>query len=73
MKPILDQIRKVIEASDVSRYRIAKDVGIDQGQMSRLMNGQASLSLEALERLCDYLDLEIVIQPKSRQSKKREN
>ncbi len=73
MKPILNQIRKVIESSDVSRYRIAKDVGIDQGQMSRLMNGQSSLSLEALERLCDYLDLEIVIQPKPQRAKKREN
>ncbi len=72
MKPILDQIRKTIESSEVSRYRIAKDVGIDQGQMSRMMRGQTSLSLEALERLCEYLDLEIVIQPKKR-SKKREN
>ena len=73
MKTILDQIRSVIESSDVTRYRIAKDVGIDQGQMSRLMNGQSSLSLEALERLCDYLGLEIVIQPKQRRSKKRGN
>ena len=73
MKTILDQIRSVIESSDVTRYRIAKDLGIDQGQMSRLMNGQSSLSLEALERLCDYLGLEIIIQPKQRRSKKREN
>ena len=69
MKPILDQIRNAIESSDVSRYRIAKDIGIDQGQMSRLMSGQTSLSLEALERLCEYLNLEIIIQPKPKKSR----
>lgn len=75
MKPILDQIREAIEASDATRYRIAKDVGIDHGQMSRLMNGQGSLSLEALQRLLEYLDLDIVIQAKAKKSrgKKRGN
>ncbi len=68
MKPILKQIRDAIEASDASRYRIAKDVGIDHGQMSRLMSGQGSLSLEALERLCEYLNLEIIIQPRAKKS-----
>ena len=69
MKPILKQIRDAIEASDATRYRIAKDVGIDHGQMSRLMSGQGSLSLEALERLCEYLELEIVIRPKLKESR----
>ena len=69
MKPVLDQIRAAIEASDATRYRIAKDVGIPQPQLSRLMAGQSGLSLESLERLCKYLDLEIVIRPKAKKSR----
>ncbi len=69
MKSVLDQIRAAINASDATRYRIAKDVGMDHGQMSRLMSGQMSLSLEALERLAVYLNLEIVIQPKAKKSR----
>ena len=73
MKPILKQIRDAIDASDATRYRIALDVGIPHSQMSRLMSGQSGLSLEVLERLCDYLNLEIVIQPKKPRGKKRGN
>ncbi len=69
MKSVLDQIRAAIEASDATRYRIAKDVEIPHSQMSRLMAGQSGLSLEALERLCKYLNLEIVIQPKAKNSR----
>lgn len=69
MKPALDQIRDALEASDATRYRIAKDVEIPHSQMSRLMAGQSGLSLEVLERLCDYLNLEIVIQPKAKKSR----
>ena len=67
---LLKAIRKAIESSEVSRYRIAKDTGISQPQLSRLMGGKAGLSIEALERLADYLGLEIIIRAK-RQRKGR--
>ena len=68
MAPILDDIRKAIKASGKSRYRISKDTGISQGQLSELMAGTKGLSIEALERLADYLKLEIVIRPKGRKT-----
>ena len=62
---VLDEIRRAIEQSGVSRYRISQETGIDQGQLSKLMAGEAGLSIASLERLADYLDLELVIRPKS--------
>ena len=71
MTRILDAICEAIEASDNTRYRIAKDTGISQTQLSRLMSGERGLSIDTLERLADYLELKIALLPKSRQRKKR--
>ena len=69
MPPLLDAICDAIEASDKTRYRIAKDTGISQGHLSRLMSGERGVSVAALEQLAEYLDLEIVIRPKRRSRK----
>lgn len=66
MAPILDDIRKAIKASGKSRYRISKDLRISEGQLSELMAGTKGLSVESLERLADYLGLEVVTRPKRR-------
>lgn len=69
MSQVLDEIRKAIEASGLTRYQIAKDTGIAQSQLSRLVNGERGLSVEAIERIAHYLDLEIVIRPRRRKEK----
>ncbi len=66
MSKLLDEIRAAILKSGLSRYRIAKDTGIGQPQLSRLMTGERGLSIEAIERLADYLELQIVVRPKQR-------
>ena len=66
MTLILDAIRKAIDKSGRSRYAIAKAVGIDQGHLSKVMKGQAGLSLENLEKLLEYLDLEVSVRKKGR-------
>ena len=71
MAQILDAICDAIEASEKTRYRIAKDTGISQTQLSRLMSGERGLSIAALETLADYLGLEIVMRPKRRRRKGR--
>jgi len=68
MSRILDEIRKAIEASDKTRYRLAKETGIDQAQLSRLMSGAGAMSYDNLERLAEALGLEIIIR---RQRKRR--
>ena len=67
MTRILDAICEAIEASDKTRYRIAKDTGISQAHLSRLMSGERGLSIDTLERLADYLGLEITIRHRRRQ------
>lgn len=69
MGRILDAICEAIETSNKTRYRIAKETGISQAQLSRVMSGERGLSIDALERLADYLELEIII--RSRHRRKR--
>lgn len=72
MSKILDTIRKAIETGDKTRYRLAKETGIDQAQLSRLMSGVGAMSYDNLERLADALGLEIIIRPaKASKTKER--
>jgi transcriptional regulator with XRE-family HTH domain len=64
MAKLLEAMRKAIRASGKSRYAIHKATGIDQGQLSKLMKGQAGLSLESLEKLAEFLGMEFVIRNK---------
>jgi hypothetical protein len=43
----------------VSRYRIAADTKISQATLSRFMSGERGLTITAVDRLCDYLGLEL--------------
>jgi hypothetical protein len=69
MKKVLDQTRNLIKTCGVSCYRIALDTGISKTRLSKLMNHVNGLSIESLEQLVDYLDHEIVIQPKRKKGK----
>jgi transcriptional regulator with XRE-family HTH domain len=69
MSAILKNVRRLIEASGVSRYRISKETGIPQSQLSRIMAGDVGLSLAALERLAKYLHWTITIEPMRRKGR----
>ena len=64
MIDLLDTIRKAVEASDKTCYRISKDTGLSPSQLSRLLSRERGLRVETLQMLAEYLDLEIVIRPK---------
>ncbi len=54
-------------------YHASKQIratGIDQGQLSKLMSGEAGLSIASLERLAEFLNLEIIVRPKRRKRSK---
>ncbi len=71
MAQLLDKIRRAVETSGKTRYRIAKDSGISAAQLSRLVNGQSGMTVETIERLADYLGFRIVIEPKGKSRKER--
>lgn len=66
MSKILDAIRREVKRSKKSRYRISKETGITESQLSLLMSGKRGLRYEALELLAENLGLEIVIRPKNK-------
>jgi transcriptional regulator with XRE-family HTH domain len=71
MGTLLDQMRRAIEASGQSRYQIAQGSGVAQSQLSRLVSGGQGMSVRNLERVAEYLGLEIVVRPKRQRRKGR--
>jgi DNA transposition AAA+ family ATPase len=67
-----ETLKRLIENSGQSRYQIWRATGIDQATLSRFMNGKGGLSVEALDAIAEFLDLEIVKRQstKPRQTKK---
>lgn len=71
MAQLTDAMRRAIEASGKTRYRIAKESGVSASQLSRLVNGERGLSVDTIERLANYLGLRITIEPKGKAAKGR--
>lgn len=63
-KKMTDQIRQAIDDSGLTRYRIAQDTGIDESALAKFYNGHRGLSLDNLDRLCEYLGLRFVMDRK---------
>jgi transcriptional regulator with XRE-family HTH domain len=61
---ILDTIRRAIEESGKTRYRIAKDLHWNESHLSKFMRGEAGLSVERMMALVEYLGMELIIRPK---------
>ncbi|MFO0815925.1 MAG: helix-turn-helix transcriptional regulator [Gemmatales bacterium] len=65
MGKLTKAIVAAVKASDQTPYAIAKGSGVARSQLSRLMSGERGLNSETIERLADYLQLEITIKPKN--------
>ena len=66
---LTDQIRQAVVASGLSRYRICKELGIEQSSMSRFMANAGGLSLDNIDALANLLDLNLAA-PKGGAKKK---
>ena len=58
--PMSDQLRKAITKAEYSRYRLSKETGIDQSVLSKFVRGERGISLEAIDKLGEFLNLQIV-------------
>ncbi len=65
-----DQLRQAVDASELSRYGICKELGLEQAQLSRFMAGKGWLGPDNLDALADLLDLHVSA-GKPRRSKER--
>ena len=67
-----DELRQAIERSGVSRYSIWQQTGIDQGSLSKFMDGERGLSIESIDTIAELLGLHIcTADAKSRRPKGR--
>ncbi len=68
-KTISDQVRIAIDASGLSRYRIAKELAVSESTISRFMNGKGGLSMEYLDRLGLLLGLKVTSENPTRKDR----
>ncbi len=64
-----NRLKEVLEREGVTAYRLWKDLGIDQGQLSKFFGGTVNISLKKLERIADYLKYDLVLVKRARPRK----
>jgi len=69
-KPIREQLKEAILNADVSRYRIAKETGLTEASLSRFLNDVAGLSLDSIDKIGDYLELDITTRERKPRKRK---
>ena len=57
---LTDQLRAAVVESGLTLGQITRDTGIDKSALSRFVNGERGVSMEALDKLGEYLGLRIV-------------
>lgn len=57
---LTEQLRQAILDAGETRYAICKATGIGQDVLSRFMSGERGLSNRVMDRLGEYLGLELV-------------
>ena len=61
-----NRLKEVLKREKVTAYRLWKDLGIDKGQMSRVLHGKQNISVEKLEQVADYLGYDIMFVKRKR-------
>lgn len=61
---IQEQIKNILIKKSITPYRIAKETGISESQLSRFLNNKVNLSLTKTIELINYLNCEIKIEEK---------
>lgn len=62
---IIEAIRKQIKTCGKTRYRIAKDTGVGEDQLCRIMQGK-TCSVETADTLLKYFGIELKPKKKAR-------
>jgi hypothetical protein len=57
---LTDQLRAAVVESGLTLGQITRDTGIDKSALSRFVNGERGVSMEAMDTLGKYLRLRIV-------------
>ena len=60
-KLLSDQLRKILVSGPITRYRLSKEAGVDQGQLSRFVLGKGQMTFNTLDRIGQVLKLRLVV------------
>lgn len=63
---LLSELQKIIHKRNIKQKEICEALEISQSYTSELLNGKKEFSLELLEKLCDFLKLELKLVDKYR-------
>ncbi len=64
-----DEIRAAVETCGKTRYRIAKETGIDAAVLCRFVQGQVGLSMDTLDKLAECIGLHVATEQETRVKK----
>ena len=56
-----EQLREILDTGPMTRYRVGKESGVDQGQLSRFVLGKGQMTFRTLDRIGAVLKLRLVI------------
>lgn len=59
-----DQLRRLIEDSPMSRYRLSKESGVDASQLCHFIKGTRRLTNDSIDRIGEVLKLRFVVDDK---------
>jgi transcriptional regulator with XRE-family HTH domain len=60
-RKLSDQLRQAIADSGITRYRISKATGINEAALGKFFHGERGLSLESIDKLAEFLKLELTV------------
>ncbi len=61
IKSIEDQLRQLMDESGLTKYRLAKETGINEAALGKFYHGQRGLSMKALNALGKCLQLKVIM------------
>jgi len=64
---VSDQLREAIQGYGTP-YAVGRDSGVDQTMLNRFMRGERGLTLETVDRLCEFFGMRLT-RPTTRPSK----
>jgi transcriptional regulator with XRE-family HTH domain len=59
-----EQLRRLIESNELTRYRMSQETGVSEPTLSRFVNGRGGMSWDSIDTIGELLDLEIRKRPK---------
>ena len=68
--PFSEQLRRAIESSELTRYRIWKESGVAQSTLSEFVHGNRTLSMKNIDAVCEVLGLSLTESKKTTRKKR---